>query len=354
MDSEDCKPVEVLVFDQDCSTELKSEPKDTTNEDYREIAISELDYSKSGKRWVIKALVVNKSSIRTYFSNYRAGKFFTLELCDESSSIRVVCFNEACDKFFRDIEANKMYYFAHCKIKYSDRRYNALPHEFELVLETYGFVTPCNSHEKIIELPPMKLWKLSEVVQDVKNDCTLEMLAIGEKQQKMFKVQALVFDIDEDNFEYEACPSTYCNKKVDRRITDVGELYYCMKCKKDYPTFEYKYMLKVTITDSSDKCLRMTMFDEAERFLNINVDQLVKMREINYEEFTSYFSRRLGEIHTFTIQAGMILYDVTNEIYVNAICDSFSLVDSKGSTLLSPLGLFMDEDLLDETSLNSE
>ena len=55
-------------------------------------------------RWVIKARVTNKSPIKTW-SNFKGeGKFFSMDLLDDTAEIRCTCFREQCDKFYNLIE----------------------------------------------------------------------------------------------------------------------------------------------------------------------------------------------------------------------------------------------------------
>lgn len=55
-------------------------------------------------RWVIKARVVNKSTIRTWSNSRGEGKLFSMDLVDESGEIRCTAFRDQCDKFYDMIE----------------------------------------------------------------------------------------------------------------------------------------------------------------------------------------------------------------------------------------------------------
>lgn len=59
-------------------------------------------------RWVIKVRVLTKSQIRTYSNSRGDGKFFTIELVDESGEIRCTGFNNQCDKFYDMIEVRPL------------------------------------------------------------------------------------------------------------------------------------------------------------------------------------------------------------------------------------------------------
>lgn len=55
-------------------------------------------------KWVIKARVTSKSSIRTWKNAKGEGKLFSMDLIDESGEIRVTAFKEQCDRFYDMIE----------------------------------------------------------------------------------------------------------------------------------------------------------------------------------------------------------------------------------------------------------
>lgn len=55
-------------------------------------------------RWTIKARVVNKSNIRTWSNPRGDGKLFSMDLVDESGSIRATAFTDVCDKYYDTFE----------------------------------------------------------------------------------------------------------------------------------------------------------------------------------------------------------------------------------------------------------
>lgn len=57
-------------------------------------------------KWVIRARVTSKTSMRTWSNKQGDGKLFSMDLMDESGEIRATCFNETADKFFDIIQVN--------------------------------------------------------------------------------------------------------------------------------------------------------------------------------------------------------------------------------------------------------
>lgn len=51
-------------------------------------------------KWVIKARVTSKSSIRTWNNAKGEGKLFSMDLMDESGEIRATAFKAECDKYY--------------------------------------------------------------------------------------------------------------------------------------------------------------------------------------------------------------------------------------------------------------
>lgn len=57
-------------------------------------------------KWVIKARVTSKSTIRTWSNARGEGKLFSMDLTDESGEIRATAFKDQCDKFYDMIEVS--------------------------------------------------------------------------------------------------------------------------------------------------------------------------------------------------------------------------------------------------------
>ena len=59
-------------------------------------------------RWIIKASVTSKATIRTWSNARGDGKLFSMNLADQSGSIRATAFNAAVDKFYEMLEVWKI------------------------------------------------------------------------------------------------------------------------------------------------------------------------------------------------------------------------------------------------------
>ncbi|XP_065221090.1 replication protein A 70 kDa DNA-binding subunit-like [Planococcus citri] len=276
----------------------------------------------SNPNWFVKALVINKSNVRSYH-NHRQGKYFTLELSDGSATIRAVAFNGACDKFCNVIEVNKTYLISGCQIQQANRMYNQLPHKYELVLQRSSQIEPYLENtsaqgEKGTELPLIKTWTLIDLAREQLKKIT----------KKLYHVEATVLDIDIpiDKVVYEGCPRSECKKKVVRR-DNLG--FYCVKCDETYPNFEYRYMLKVYIADWTGK-LKLTLFEVADEFLGISAPAIVELCHTNYANYEIFLKKRLYDRLTFVVAAEMKEYN--DQDHVDGVCCNYYPIDYRNST----------------------
>ncbi|XP_001604531.1 replication protein A 70 kDa DNA-binding subunit [Nasonia vitripennis] len=101
-------------------------------------------------RWVIKARVTNKSQIRTWSNSRGEGKFFSMDLIDESSEIRCTAFRDQCDKFYDLIEIDKVYYISKCQLKPANKQFNHLRNDYEMSLTYDSQIAICNEETETI------------------------------------------------------------------------------------------------------------------------------------------------------------------------------------------------------------
>lgn len=94
-------------------------------------------------KWVIKARVISKSSIRTWSNAKGEGKLFSMDVMDESGEIRVTGFKEQCDKFYEMIEADKVYYITKCQLKPANKQYSSLKNDYEMTMTNDTIVQEC-------------------------------------------------------------------------------------------------------------------------------------------------------------------------------------------------------------------
>lgn len=102
-------------------------------------------------KWIIKARVSNKSSIRTWSNSRGEGKLFSMDLIDESGEIRATAFRELVDKFYDLIEIDKVYYISKCQLKIANKQFSNLNNDYEMTFTPDTIVQEC--HDVVESIP---------------------------------------------------------------------------------------------------------------------------------------------------------------------------------------------------------
>ncbi|CAK9301248.1 unnamed protein product [Gordionus sp. m RMFG-2023] len=128
-------------------------------------------------RWIIKARVTNKSNIRTWSNSKGEGKLFSFDLLDESSEIRVTCFNQECDNFYSMIEAGKVYYISRATLKAANKSFSSIKNDYEITLNSDSSVTPC--YDEIDDIPNIQynFIPINEILT-LEKDIMIDVIAV--------------------------------------------------------------------------------------------------------------------------------------------------------------------------------
>lgn len=98
--------------------------------------------SNWNNRWTIKARATQKSDIRRYSNARGEGKFFSFDLVDEhGGEIRVVGWNDQCDRFFDQVQVGTVYMLTKASLRPKRGNYNQTRHQFEIHLESGSQLT---------------------------------------------------------------------------------------------------------------------------------------------------------------------------------------------------------------------
>ncbi|KAK1118340.1 hypothetical protein K0M31_015043 [Melipona bicolor] len=128
-------------------------------------------------RWVIKARVVSKSSIRTWSNSRGEGKLFSMDLIDESGEIRCTAFRDQCDKFYDMLEVDKVYYISKAILKSANKQFNNLKNDYEMTLTGDSEIIPCHDAGNDIPSLQFDFIPISDIEQKQANDI-IDVLAI--------------------------------------------------------------------------------------------------------------------------------------------------------------------------------
>lgn len=66
-----------------------------------------------------------------------------MDLMDESGEIRVTAFKEQCDKFYNEIEIDKVYYISKCQLKPANKQYTTIKNDYEMTFTSDTVVQEC-------------------------------------------------------------------------------------------------------------------------------------------------------------------------------------------------------------------
>lgn len=94
-------------------------------------------------KWIIKARVTNKSTIRSWSNSRGEGRLFSMDLIDESGEIRCTAFREMVDKFYDLIEVDKVYFITKCQLKQANKQFCNLKNEYEMTMTNETVVEEC-------------------------------------------------------------------------------------------------------------------------------------------------------------------------------------------------------------------
>ena len=73
--------------------------------------------------WTIKALVTQKSDVRTWSNARGEGKLFNVTLIDESGEIRATGFNTVVDALYDKLEEGKVYYVSKARVNLAKKKF---------------------------------------------------------------------------------------------------------------------------------------------------------------------------------------------------------------------------------------
>ena len=107
--------------------------------------------SPYASNWTIRALVTQKSDIRSWSNTRGEGKLFNFTLADESGEIRVTAFNQQAEDLFERVQEKKVYYVRGGKVTLAKKKFSNVQNEYELTLDRNYEVEEVRSSRRYIE-----------------------------------------------------------------------------------------------------------------------------------------------------------------------------------------------------------
>ena len=102
------------------------------------------------QKWVIKARVTFKSTIRTWQNAKGAGKVANVNLLDEQGGeISATMWKDAVDKFYDFLQVDKVYYISRASIKQANKKFATLNSAYDLTLEINSIIQAAKDDSSI-------------------------------------------------------------------------------------------------------------------------------------------------------------------------------------------------------------
>ncbi|AFZ78978.1 replication factor-A protein 1, putative [Theileria equi strain WA] len=100
-------------------------------------------------KWLIHARVVYKTEIRKFNNQRGESQLFSADLCDAHGEIRAIFFGEAVTKWYSFLEEGQVYSISGGQLKPANKRFNALKHSCEMILDENSHIQLFQNDDKI-------------------------------------------------------------------------------------------------------------------------------------------------------------------------------------------------------------
>ncbi|CDR43335.1 CYFA0S11e04302g1_1 [Cyberlindnera fabianii] len=142
-----------------------------------------------------------------------------------------------------------------------------------------------------------------------------EEIGAGDKPA-YFSTKATVNFVKTDNFSYPACLTEGCNRKV----TEQGDgTWRCEKCDMNHAVPNYRYILTLSVMDTTGQ-MWLTLFDtEATTALGVNANEMHRLKEDDPDKFSQTMSQLQMNEYDFRVRAREDNYNGTTRMRYNAV-----------------------------------
>ncbi|KAG0479184.1 hypothetical protein HPP92_013903 [Vanilla planifolia] len=129
-------------------------------------------------KWTIKARVTSKGELRLYNNARGDGKVFSFDLLDsDGGEIRATCFNMVADQFYNLIEIGKVYLISKGTLRPTQKTYNHLNNEYEIMLESTSTIQPCLEMDNSIPWKQFNFRPINEI-EAMDNNSMVDVIGI--------------------------------------------------------------------------------------------------------------------------------------------------------------------------------
>ena len=129
-------------------------------------------------RWTIKARVTSKGDLRRYNNQRGDGKVFSFDLLDANGGeIRAACFNAVADQFYDQIVVGNLYLVSRGSLRPAQKKYNHLPHDYEITLDNASTVQQCYEEDADI---PQNLYNFRSIgdIESLETNSIIDVIGV--------------------------------------------------------------------------------------------------------------------------------------------------------------------------------
>jgi len=217
----------------------------------------------------------------------RDSKRREITLIDEDTSISITLWDEQAENFDEDLAENKtVVAFQRIRVAIFNNKYSLSGHK-NMIMK----INP-----DIIKAKHLRIWydagdrlntnriTTNQPANDVqwKTIGQIENEKLGRQNRPDYvMVKATCMHITNDRVVYMSCPNNDCSRKVNKLSSG---LYHCDKCQKDFKEYQWSYMLRAELVDSTGAIWVSFFRQQAQELMgNVTAEQFAQAKENNDE-----------------------------------------------------------------------
>ncbi|CAG8592330.1 9051_t:CDS:10 [Funneliformis mosseae] len=183
-------------------------------------------------KWKLKAMVIQKSDLRTWTNARGSGKLFNVTLMDNSGEIRATAFNQQAEEYANLLQLNKVYYISKGKVNIAKKQFSNVQNDYEITIEASTVIEPADDLAVPIKIKidPVKISDLINYEKDQTVDVVAAIKEISETTQITTKAQKMIDKRDiiiVDDSGYEIRLTTWGQQVNELRDVELGTIVIC-------------------------------------------------------------------------------------------------------------------------------
>ncbi|CAG8648386.1 16792_t:CDS:10 [Funneliformis caledonium] len=183
-------------------------------------------------KWKLKAMVIQKSDLRTWTNARGSGKLFNVTLMDNSGEIRATAFNQQAEEYANLLQLNKVYYISKGKVNIAKKQFSNVQNDYEITIEASTVIEPADDLAVPIKIKidPVKISDLINYEKDQTVDVVAAIKEISETTQITTKAQKMIDKRDiiiVDDSGYEIRLTTWGQQVNELRDVELGTVVIC-------------------------------------------------------------------------------------------------------------------------------